>query len=930
MKVFTEDRKFKIILATIASVIALVTYLLTMAPTVSFWDCGEFIAAAHTMGIPHPPGTPFFNIIGRVVIVALPFVGEIAARMNLISVVTSAATIFFCFLIAWDVLSNMLLKEKLETSMRRFICGVGAFTAAFLVTFSDTFWFNAVEAEVYGMAMLFVFIITWLTLLWSRNHDNTLGNRLLVLIVYLSYLGVGIHMYSLITMPAIFLFVIWVRPDFRKFSKSWPIFITGVLLYSIVYMMANFLVITLILTAIMGVLSLAMSENTKPYYKLSFWFCLAAIVGYSTHAYIPLRSALNPIIDENNPEISNVWDSDAWEPFNQFIERKQYGSESMITRAFHRRGSIGNQILTFPHMGYGGYQFAQYLPWKVGEVSFRGKGKWVVAPELNGAVVRGSSEFQTQMSLFGESKIVQAFYFLLMNGLLFWICWLVYKRNPAVGFFLGFVFTIVSFGLIFYMNFGDGTQPSSYFLDVWERQGKPAGGPQLDHLEVRERDYFYTPAFVLMGIIYGIGLGTGLLSFIKKGKLSLVKPVGITGLILAFAIPCFSNYKEHNRDGLFVPWDYAYNLIQSAKPNAVIFTNGDNDTFPLWFIQEVENIRKDVRVVNLSLGNTVWYINQMLANEPKLKLGLLKDNLATLSRGIDKRSFEPIVNKRLSVITRELPKQDSLLKLLTNPIHADSLQIAMGSKLNQIVENLNGNLKRMKNDLQVFTAYNKWKKKYQSGWIKVQDLVVMDIVLNNLDKPIHFATTVGKENFVGLDNFMTMEGMVYTLDKYSQTPPPAFNLERTVTLLDSVYQFRGINDGTYINDETMRLLYNYNGIFVRIALDAREKIQRSKALISQLRQSNSVTHVGTIESKMKQDAGLAIKYLSFGKSKFPKEWRLYLLAAEVLQSVGDLEGAREWVKIGLEEVESWDKRYLEQKSIELGANGVNAPIAGNS
>ena len=233
-----KEKWMKHIFAGIASLVALVVYAMTMAPTVSFWDCGEFVACANTLGIPHPPGTPFFVFFARAVIVLLPFVEEIAKRVNYISVISSAATVYVTALFAWEFLATVLksdaLAEKISDKVRTVVLATAALVAGFLLTFSDTFWFNAVEAEVYGLAMFILMLISYIGLLWYNRKDDPSSDKLLIFICYIAFLGVGAHLYTMLTVPAVFVLLLVAQP--KKIVERIPIWITGTLLCSVIYM----------------------------------------------------------------------------------------------------------------------------------------------------------------------------------------------------------------------------------------------------------------------------------------------------------------------------------------------------------------------------------------------------------------------------------------------------------------------------------------------------------------------------------------------------------------------------------------------------------------------------------------------------------------------------------------------------------------------
>ena len=977
-----KEKWMKHIFAGITCLVALIVYVMTMAPTVSFWDCGEFVACANTLGIPHPPGTPFFVFLARAVIVLLPFVGEIAKRVNYISVVSSAATVYVTALFAWELLATVLktdaLAEKITGKVRTAVLGSAALVAGFLLTFSDTFWFNAVEAEVYGIAMFILMLVSYLGLVWYNKRNESYSDRILIFICYIAFLGVGAHLYTMLTVPAVFALLLVAEP--KKIVERIPIWITGTLLCSVIYMVSAFIEISFICLIALSILCLAKpfkSKGVQRSMRLSLAFAFFALIGYSTHLYIPIRSELNPIIDENDPEINirddqgnlqlgNLFKDENWVAFNNFIERKQYGSESMISRAFYRRSRISHQFLSFPHMGYGGYQMAQYLPYKVGDVNYA-NGVYTFDASDNQPVERFGIKFPTQMSFMGDATLPQFIMFLMFNGLLVMVCVFVWKRNRNMGVFVSVLYALCSLGLLFYINFADGTRMEQREHDYWVsvmsrnvqdlnsrgmgisalpdpnelidmRQNieftkirmeniKARGGnesrlaelqreldgytnsaiwqnwqkiengfaqvgsrapfPDAVHLEVRERDYFYTPAFIFMSMIYGIGAGILVFLVATSSFAAFANPVAALLVAVSFLVPCISNYKEHDRSGLWVPWDYAFNLLNSCRPNAILFTNGDNDTFPLWFAQEVAGVRKDVRVVNLSLGNTDWYIKQMLDNEPILKLSYDK---AAIDRDmVLDNSSASNPNHQVSTWVKNAQRLMPQLKNRIDAMEGQQLSPADSAKLMQF-----------KVHYQVWDAFTEWANRTRSGMMLTQHKLVIDLALQNMDKPIEISTTVGTSNFMGLEKYMVQEGMVYNFVKGDLNPKRnAFDAKYTADLIDSVFKFRGLGDGTaYINSETERLLSGYVSLYLQISFDARDKI-------SNLRNS----HPFTADKKAQVDslAASASKYLEMGMKQFPAEWRNYWAAAFVYEAAGQKAKAQEVLNRGLENVPAYEE-----------------------
>ena len=514
---------------------SLIVYFLTKAPTLSFWDCGEFIACSDILGIPHPPGYPLFTLIGRfVILLPLPF--DSAVKVNLVSVVSSAFTVFVAY---WLIIRLVIGFEKQLTSIwQKLALGVGAFTGSLVMGFASTIWDNAIEAECYGLAMMLMLILAYLLLLWSNKIGRPGAGKLMVAISYLAFLSVGIHLTTFMVMP---LFIAYIMIKDRKMLTDWRFWLVWLVLLMITAQMDIFLYGTAILFVFL-LFWVASTRHVQYMTRLVFAIVLAAIVGYSTHLYLPIRADEKPAINENNP--------DNWDRFRSLLERKQYGQESMITRMFDRRATWGHQFGDYPHMGFWGF-------------------------------------FKEQYSL----PYVAFIYFAL--GI--WGIYEAIRRNKVNGLWLLALFLVSTLGLILYLNFSDGTRGAI--------------------LEVRNRDYFYTPGFMFFAILLGVGLSGLLLDLAEWIKDRPERKYLMTAaLIVSILLPIHTlqaNYFNHDRSRNYIPWDYAYNILSSVDENGIVFTNGDNDTFPLWYIQEVEHFRTDIRVVNLSLLNTPWYIHQL-------------------------------------------------------------------------------------------------------------------------------------------------------------------------------------------------------------------------------------------------------------------------------------------------------------------------------
>ncbi|MGB2697173.1 MAG: DUF2723 domain-containing protein, partial [Candidatus Zixiibacteriota bacterium] len=356
---YSQDR-MNLWISVLVFLISFVVYLRTMAPTVSFWDCGEFIACSYILGVPHPPGAPIFILIGRI-FTLIPLFGEIAARVNFISVLTSALTVWLSYLLIVKLVSRWDNNtQDTQVRWRRLSGYVGGVVGSLFLGFGRTFWGNAVEAEVYGLGLMLMMLILYLGLLWMDKKKSGKGDRILVLIAYLGLLSIAVHMTVFLVMPVIFFLVVW---EDRGKLKDFRFWIAGLILSLVMVTLEPFLAL-LVGWMLVGFVILWL--RLDPRWVLSFSLVLVALVGYSAQGYIPIRSNLNPAIDENNP--------DNWERFKYFLERKQYGQQSMMERMFTRRGSWESQFGAHPRMGFWGFFREQYMD----------KSLWVIPVLLGG------------------------------------------------------------------------------------------------------------------------------------------------------------------------------------------------------------------------------------------------------------------------------------------------------------------------------------------------------------------------------------------------------------------------------------------------------------------------------------------------------------------------------------------------------------------
>ncbi len=634
--------------------ISLGVFIKTAAPTVSFWDSGEFVACAFTLGIPHPPGAPLYLLIGRL-FTMLPVGEDPAFPVNLISAITSALAVLFVYLITVRLI--LLGWGDGDGNIRRVSGMVGGVVAALMLAFSDAFWYNAVETEVYGFSTMLMTLAMWLGLRWMERAGDANSLRILYFVAYLMGLAGGVHLLCLLTVPTLLMLIWFRKPEILRDPRIW------------VYALLLF------------------------------------VAGYSTYASLYIRSGLNPVIDENNPE--------TWANFIKFLGREQYGAESMLLGVFDRKAAFWDfQIWTM----YVKYFLAQFP-----------------APGLRYV----SDAFRQATSYDVHFVRISIIPYLLGC----WGMWEHWRRDRRRFWAMAALFVLSGIGLSVYLN--------------------------MDDPQPRERDYVFVGSFGLFSVWMGIAAAV-----VMRGALRLRgRSPAVVAACLLFAMPvglAASLYPTHDRTGNWFAYDYAANILNSCDPGAILFTNADNDSFPLWFQQEVMGLRKDVRVVNLSLLNTPWYIKQLRDLAPRVPI----------------RYTDEYIDHVLTVHSRTAVMQSGRYWPEARDVKAAGLEWTV--------------------------------RAMPGGLLRVQDVMVLKIVdWNNWARPVYFALTVPDENRMGLRDNLQMEGMVFRLTRRNGVP---IHVQQTSRHLLDLYQYRGVSDPDVHRNRTARnLLVNYPAVFLYLA-----------------------------------------------------------------------------------------------------------------
>lgn len=820
----------------IAFLISAIVYLLTIESTASFWDCGEFIATAFKLEVGHPPGAPLFMIIARVFTLLASDVTRVPVMVNAMSALASAFTILFLFWSITHLARRLVIQNGEEPSSGQIVAIMASgFVGALAYTFSDSFWFSAVEGEVYAMSSFFTAIVFWAVLKWENVADEPHANRWLIFIAYMMGLSIGVHLLNLLAIPAI-VFVYY----FKKYKPTrWGVVgalmvsvaLLGGIMYIIipgVFKIASWFEIiftngfslpyssgTIIYAILLiGSLTWGLSYTLKYKKVLANTIILGVVViliGYSSFAMIIIRSLADTPINENAP--SNVFS------LMSYLNREQYGDRPLLYGQYFNAPAISsidkttyipkngkyvesylkttyefdNRFMTFfprmyspsedhaeeykkwanikgkpvkvrnqngeqevrnvPTFGENllfffryqlGHMYLRYFMWnfvgRQNDVQSQGEfqnGNWISGIKPIDALFIGNQDSLTDDMLNHPAR--NRYYFLpLILGLLGIFYQLFTRKDKQNAFVVFLLFFLTGAAIVVYLN----QYP----------------------LQPRERDYAFAGSFYAFAIWVGLGVLALYEALAKYMSRTTSAALAGAACMVVPVVMGVENWDDHDRSGRYVARDFAANYLNSCEPNAILFTNGDNDTFPLWYAQEVEGIRTDVRVVNLSLLGTDWYIDQMKKrayDSAPLRISMNRDQYVQGTRDIVyfyERFDQPVELKSVvDFVASDRP--DTKLQVPgEKPIDyfpTKKMKLTVDRK-----KVLATGTVAAKDSSQIVPVME-WSLK--GRYIQKSELLMLDIIANNnWDRPIYFVTPYGDAD-IGISDYLQLDGFVYRL-----------------------------------------------------------------------------------------------------------------------------------------------------------------------
>jgi hypothetical protein len=868
-------QKYNNITGWFTFLVALVVYWLTMEETASYWDCGEFIAVSYKLQVPHPPGAPLFLLLGRIFsFLALGDVSMVAYWINFMSVLASAFTILFLF---WSItlfgrkVMGIKSDADITESQTWLLMGAGL-VGSLAYTFSDSFWFSAVEAEVYAMSSFFTAFVVWGILKWDVIDDESKANRWILLMAYMMGLSIGVHLLNLVTLPALGLIYY-----FKKFKPStWGVVFALAISGGLVLFINDFIVPGLPTIAgkfevfFVNTLGLFFGSGALVFFLLLIgaliygiyyththnkptWntFLLATtfiLIGYASYTMVIIRSDYDTPINENAPKDVMT--------FIRYLKREQYGSRPLLFGPYFTARPIDVK-----------YGAAEYVKGKDKyEISSR-KFSYVYEPDQETILPRAwnPDHKEAYMSIIGlrdgqKPTFAQNLYFMFRHqiGTMYmryfmwnfagresdeqgadWLSPLeANKKVPDVlannkgrnnYFMIPFVLGLIGMFYQFVKDTKNFAVIGLLFVMLGVAIVIYLNSPPT---EPRERDYIYAGSYYAYALWIGlavIGIAETLKSFIKNAKV-----VAIAATLIGLSTPAImaaEGWDDHNRSNRYFSVDSAANYLNSCEPNAVIYTGGDNDTFPLWYAQEVEGIRTDMRVVVLSYYNTDWYIEQTMKqaydskpipytlSAKQYRQGGLNDYLpfADLKiKSLDAKQFIDLLSKDYPQL-RDGDRNIVPSRVFTLSIDKEDLKAR-------------GIIPRQFDSLVV----DQMEIRLLRGALEKKDLALLDfIVTNNWERPIYLNNTSLSQINLDLRPYAIMEGNAYRILPIRNPDPNREYLVNTEKAYDNMinkFKYSGLdNEKLYFNEDYRGFVLNHRSALNDLAEALIEEGQLEKA-----------------------------------------------------------------------------------------------------
>jgi len=880
--------------------IAAVVYLSTIEPTASFWDCGEFITTAFSLQVGHPPGAPLFMIMGRIFTMFAGSITQVPVMVNIMSALASAFTIMFLFWTITHLARRIASSGSVELNVPQLIAVMGAGTVGALAyTFSDTFWFSAVEGEVYGTSSLFTAVVFWCILKWENEADEKYSNRWIVLICYLIGLSIGVHLLNLLAIPAIVLVYYFRKynttPNGVIISLAISMMLVAVVMFVLIpglvivaqwfelifvnglgtpYNTGVVIYVIMLFSLIVWGLKYTAKNNKALAHTIILGFTVLTI-GYSSYAMIVIRSSANPPMDQNNPD----------NPFSllTYLNREQYGSKPLIYGQYYNAPLSTENPYSKGSANYimrnGKYEITDYKQPPNYDDRFN-----TIFPRMFSSNPEHIKEYQNWANIKGtpiqvtnrEGEPQQLIKPTFTENLTFffsyqinWMYWRYFmwnfagRQNDIQGngdilngnWITGFNFLdsirlgdqdhlpsslannrgknkyyllpliLGLFGLFSQLNAGDkGKKDFWVVMSLFIMTGLAIlVYLNQEPLQPRERDYAYAGSFYAFAIWIGLGV-LALYEQLKKVSPAKISAIAATTISL-IAVPCLmanQNWDDHDRSNRYTARDFGRNYLESCAPNAIIFTNGDNDTFPLWYAQMVEGVRKDVRVCNLSYFQTDWYVDQMRRkayDSDPLPINFEHNQYVQGTRDVvyvlDQIKRPVNLKEAIDFVRSEDP--GTKLQQADNASFFPSRRLVY--PVNKAAVLANNVIDKKDAD----SIVSQMEINLSGNYLTKDELMILDIIANNnWKRPLYFAITVGRDKYLNLQDYFQTEGFAYRL---VPVKTPSSNGQvgrvRTDVMYENIinkFRWGNMNDPkVYLDENNIRMSMNVRNSFVRLA-----------------------------------------------------------------------------------------------------------------